>query len=148
MITGLAKTTIVGIAIILMHAAMVDESSARGRVPTNYNQRYQALFAEQELFRKRPELLGCVYAARDYIDASNDATFNKLRYQANNVEAGFVIEAGPLEKITRTVRISGEGRVRAYSFLENWEAAEVQCTFVSGEQPLVRLNLLGDPATK
>lgn len=145
---ALAKSAVVGIAMILIQSVVVDESSARGRVPTNYNQRYQALFAEQELFRNRPELLGCVYAARDYMDASNEATFNKLRYQANNVEAGFVIEVGPLEKITRTIRINGEGRVRAYSFLENWEAAEVVCTFVSGEQPLVRLNLLVDSATK
>lgn len=117
-------------------------SMAGGRVPTTYNQRYQALFAEQELFRKRPELLGCVDVSRDFVQTSATAIFNKLRFQPASAQKGFVIEELVAGKITRTVRVRAEGRVRAYSFLENWETAEITCTFVAGEPARVHLSVI------
>lgn len=112
---------------------------AGGRVPTTYNQRYQALFAEQEMFRKRPELLGCVLAARDTVQTDASAVFNKLRFTSQSVQAAYVAEGAMQGQNFRTVRIRGEGRVRAYSFLENWEAAEITCRFVAGADPVVRI---------
>lgn len=123
-------------------------ASAGGRVPTVYNQRYQALYAEQELFRKRPELLGCVFAARDFAQSNRAAVFNKLRFTPSSVQTGFVTEAATAGKMTRTVRILGEGRVRAYSFLENWEPAELTCTFVAGQQARVQLSVMDDISPK
>lgn len=115
---------------------------AGGRVPTTYNQRYQALFAEQEMFRKRPELLSCVLAARDMVQTDATTVFNKLRFNAPSVRSGYVAEGVMQGKNYRTVRIYGEGRVRAYSFLENWEAAEINCRFVSGDNPAVRISIV------
>ena len=117
-------------------------AEAGGRVPTHYNKRYQALFAEQELFRKRPELLGCVDASRDYVQNSKTATFNKLRFLPASAQNAFVAEELVQGKIMRKVRIGVEGRVRAYSFLENWESAEIVCTFVAGEPARVHLSVI------
>ena len=61
------------LTLMLLCLAFSQGTQAAGRVPTTYNQRYQALYAEQELFRKRPELLSCVYAARDFAQASQAA---------------------------------------------------------------------------
>lgn len=122
-------------------------AQAGGRVPTSYNQRYQAIYAEQELFRKRPELLGCVYAARDFAQNNQVAIFNKLRFMATSVQTGFVTEEFSGNKVTRTVRMRGEGRVRAYSFLENWEQAGITCVFAAGEQPRVQLNMLEETSS-
>lgn len=131
-----------GIFLATLLSIYPQASVAGGRVPTTYNQRYQALFAEQELFRKRPELLGCVDASRDYVQGSNAAIFNKLRFQPSSAQMGFVAEDLVGGKVTRTVRIQAEGRVRAYSFLENWETAEINCTFVSGESARVHLSVI------
>ena len=112
---------------------------AGGRVPTTYNQRYQALFAEQEMFRKRPELLGCVLAARDAVQTDASAVFNKLRFTSKSVQGAYVMEGVAQGLNFRMVRIHGEGRVRAYSFLENWEDADITCRFVSGADPTVKI---------
>lgn len=126
----------------------VEGAQGGGRVPTAYNQRYQALYAEQELFRKRPELLGCVHAARDFAQSSQTAIFNKLRFTSSSVQTGFVSEALSSSRVSRTVRMQGEGRVRAYSFLENWEPANITCTFFSGDSPLVQLSVLEEGSPK
>ena len=133
---------------VLVYLLCVQGAQGGGRVPTTYNQRYQALYAEQELFRKRPELLPCVYAARDFAQSSQTAIFNKLRFTSSSVQTGFVIEALSSTKVSRTVRMQGEGRVRAYSFLENWEPANITCTFVSGSSPLVQLSVLEEGLPK
>lgn len=112
-------------------------AQGRGRVPTGYNQRYQALFAEQEMFRKRPELLGCVLAARDTVQTDASAIFNKLRFTSKSVQSAYMVEGVTQGRNFRNVRIQGEGRVRAYSFLENWEPAEITCRFVAGADPAV-----------
>ena len=112
---------------------------AGGRVPTTYNQRYQALFAEQEMFRKRPELLGCVLAARDTVQTDASVVFNKLRFTSKSVQDAYVVEGVAQGVNFRMVRIHGEGRVRAYSFLENWEGAEITCRFIAGADPTVRV---------
>ncbi len=113
--------------------------AAGGRVPTTYNQRYQALFSEQEMFRKRPELLSCVLAARDMVQTDASAIFNKLRFTSKSVQSAYVVEGVAQDRNFRTVRIHGEGRVRAYSFLENWEGADITCRFVAGADPTVRI---------
>ena len=122
-------------------------ATAGGRVPTVYNQRYQALFAEQELFRQRPELLGCVLAARDLVQKDSATIFNKLRFDTRSVQGAYVVEgitdANP-HRNYRQVRMHGEGRVRAYSFLENWEAADIECRFVAGQDPKVMLGIAAD----
>lgn len=127
--------------VIGMSVCCMSTSFAGGRVPTTYNQRYQALFSEQELFRKRPELLGCVDAARDYAQSNNAAIFNKFRFSAASVQTAYVGEQLDGGKVTRLVKIRADGRVRAYSFLENWETAEIVCTFVSGAQARVQLSV-------
>ena len=130
--------------LFLLAANMV---SAGGRVPTTYNQRYQALFAEQALFRQRPELLGCVLAARDLVQKDGAAIFNKLRFDMKSVQGAYVVEGMTDTKPARNyrqVRMQGEGRVRAYSFLENWEAAEIECRFVAGQDPKVILGIVAD----
>ncbi len=134
--------------LMLLCLAFSQGAQAAGRVPTTYNQRYQALYAEQELFRKRPELLSCVYAARDFAQTSQAAIFNKLRFTASSVQTGFVSEESSKGKVTRTVRMHGEGRVRAYSFLENWEPADIVCTFAAGDAPRVQLSVVDDNSSK
>lgn len=122
--------------------ATTASAQGRGRVPTGYNQRYQVLFAEQEMFRKRPELLGCVQAAKDFVLMNNGAVFNKLRFNAKSVESAYVVEGLVGGKRLRTVRMHGEGRVRAYSFLENWEDAEIVCRGVAGEDPIIQISVI------
>lgn len=117
------------------------DAEAGGRVPTGYNRRYQVIFAEQELFRQRPELLACVYATREYIQNTSNALFNKLTFSPKTVQMAFVEEVAERGKDTRIIRMKGEGRVRAYSFLENWEAADIECRFVAGGDPVVRLGV-------
>jgi hypothetical protein len=131
------------IAVIGLLSLVVSTAAAqgRGRVPTGYNQRYQALYAEQELFRKRPELLGCVQAAKDAIQTSDALIFNKLRFNTRSVESAYVVEGVVGGKSFQTVRMRGEGRVRAYSFLENWETADIRCHVVSGDDPSIRINV-------
>lgn len=115
------------------------DAEAGGRVPTNYNRRYQVIFAEQELFRQRPELLACVYATRDYIQNTSSALFNKLNFSPKTVQSAYVEELPERGKDTRIIRMTGEGRVRAYSFLENWEPADIECRFAAGADPVVHL---------
>lgn len=126
---------------------VVGVATAGGRVPTTYNQRYQALFAEQELFRQRPELLGCVLAARNLAENDRAAVFNKLRFDVKSVQSAYVVEDVTTTKPPRNyrqVRMHAEGRVRAYSFLENWETADIECRFVAGQEPQVTLGIAAD----
>ena len=106
---------------------LLSANAFAGRVPTKYNDRYQALYAEQELFRKRPELLGCIALARDYAQSSGDGVFNKLRFTPKSVQTAFVAEGVRQGTAYQSVLIYGEGRVRAYSFFENWEPAVIRC---------------------
>lgn len=113
-----------------------------GRVPTKYNDRYQALYAEQETFRKRPELLSCVAFAKDAAQNNANSVFNKLRFTQKSVQTGYVTEEVKEGVIYLTTRIFAEGRVKAYSFFENWEAAEIYCAIPEYAKPIIRL----DPA--
>lgn len=113
-------------------SGLLSANALAGRVPTKYNERYQALYAEQELFRKRPELLGCVNNAKDLVQASSDSLFNKLRFTAQSVQTAYVVDGVRQGVAYQKVIIQGEGRLRAYSFFENWERAVVTC-----DQPLV-----------
>ena len=117
-------------------------AQGRGHVPTAYNQRYQALFAEQEMFRKQPELLGCVQAAKDFVQTNTGAVFNKLRFNTKSVESAYVVEGVVGGKNFQTVRIHGEGRVRAYSFLENWDDVAISCRAVAGEEPSIQISVV------
>lgn len=121
-------------------------AEAGGRVPTDYNRRYQILFAQQEMFRLRPELLACVFAARDYIQNTQTTVFNKLNFTPKSVQTAYVAEGVEQGKNVRTIRMTGSGRVRAYSFLENWENADIECRFISGASPTVRLTVGADDA--
>jgi hypothetical protein len=114
------------IAVLLLFGLITTQAFA-GRVPTKYNDRYQSLYAEQELFRKRPELLGCVALAKDFAQTTSGSVFNKLRFTPKSVQTAYVLE-GTLQGMPyQKVRIYAEGRVRAYSFFENWEPAVVLC---------------------
>ena len=132
------------IAVLAALSLLASTASAqgRGRVPTSYNQRYQALFAEQEMFRKRPELLGCVQAAKDFVQTNSGAVFNKLRFNTKSVESAYVVEGVVGGKNFQTVRMHGEGRVRAYSFLENWDDADISCRTVAGEEASVQISVV------
>jgi len=114
-------------ALVALCFGLLSANAFAGRVPTKYNDRYQALYAEQELFRKRPELLGCIALARDYAQSSGDGVFNKLRFTPKSVQTAFVAEGVRQGTAYQSVLIYGEGRVRAYSFFENWEPAVIRC---------------------
>ena len=73
-------------------SVLIAADALAGRVPTKYNERYQALYAEQELFRKRPELLGCVNNAKDAVQASSNSLFNKVRFTAKSVQTAYVVD--------------------------------------------------------
>lgn len=112
-----------------------------GRVPTKYNDRYQTLYAEQELFRKRPELLGCVALAKDFAQTSTDSVFNKLRFTQKSVQSAYVVEGSQQGVAYQKVVIYGEGRVRAYSFFENWEPAVISCGIPMQGTPKIVLEM-------
>lgn len=114
-------------AVVTLCFGLLSANAFAGRVPTKYNDRYQALYAEQELFRKRPELLGCVALARDHAQSSSDSVFNKLRFTPKSVQTAFVTEGVRQGTGYQSILIYGEGRVRAYSFFENWEPAVIRC---------------------
>ena len=116
-------------------SVLISADALAGRVPTKYNERYQALYAEQELFRKRPELLGCVNNAKDAVQASSNSLFNKVRFTAKSVQTAYVLDGIQQGIAYQRVVIQSEGRLRAYSFFENWESAVITC-----EQPVA-----GDP---
>jgi len=112
-----------------------------GRVPTKYNDRYQTLYAEQELFRKRPELLGCVALAREFAQTNSDSVFNKLRFTPKSVQSAYVVEDSQQGGAYQKVLIYGEGRVRAYSFFENWEPAVINCDVPMQGLPKITLEV-------
>jgi hypothetical protein len=116
-----------GLCLILLVGGCISTQAFAGRVPTKYNDRYQTLYAEQELFRKRPELLGCVVLAKDFVQTNSAGVFNKLRFTAKSVQTAYVIAGAQTGMPYQKVRIYGEGRLRAYSFFENWEPAVVNC---------------------
>ena len=122
-------------------SGLLSANALAGRVPTKYNERYQALYAEQELFRKRPELLGCVNNAKDLVQASSDSLFNKLRFTAQSVQTAYVVDGIRQGVAYQKVIIQGEGRLRAYSFFENWEPAIVTCDQPLGGEPKVVLEI-------
>lgn len=122
-------------------SGLLSANALAGRVPTKYNERYQALYAEQELFRKRPELLGCVNNAKDLVQASSDSLFNKLRFTAQSVQTAYVVDGIRQGIAYQKVIIQGEGRLRAYSFFENWEPAIVTCDQPLGGEPKVVLEI-------
>lgn len=122
-------------------SVLISMDALAGRVPTKYNERYQTLYAEQELFRKRPELLGCVNNAKDLVQASSNSLFNKLRYTTKSVQTAYVVD-GILQGVAyQKVVIQGEGRLRAYSFFENWEPAVITCEQPVGGDPKVTLEI-------
>jgi hypothetical protein len=128
-------------ALTLIACLVCVEAAHASRVPTKYNDRYQALYAEQELFRNRPELLGCVAFAKDAVQNAAGSPFNKLRYTPQSVQTAYVTEA-ILEGVGYlNVRIRAEGRIKAYSFLENWENAEINCAIPVSGPPRVSIEI-------
>lgn len=121
--------------LLALVGGLLSVNAFAGRVPTKYNDRYQTLYADQELFRKRPELLGCVNDAKELAQASSSTVFNKLRFTPKSVQSAYVVDALRQGVAYQKVVIHAEGRLKAYSFFENWEPAVITCV-----QPLV-----GDP---
>jgi hypothetical protein len=130
--------------LLILITASVTTSAFAGRVPTRYNERYQSLFAEQELFRKRPELLACVAFARNFAQTSRDSVFNKLRFTAKSVQTAYVWEGLYQGVAHQKVTIYGEGRIRAYSFFENWEPAVIRCDVPIQGAPSIDLEVAKD----
>ena len=122
-------------------SVLISTDALAGRVPTKYNERYQTLYAEQELFRKRPELLGCVNNAKDLVQASSNSLFNKLRFTTKSVQTAYVVDGIRQGVAYQKVVIQGEGRLRAYSFFENWELAVITCEQPVGGDPKVTLEI-------
>ena len=132
---------------LLLLLGLFTTQAFAGRVPTKYNDRYQSLYAEQELFRKRPELLGCVALARDFAQTNSGSVFNKLRFTPKSVQTAYVLE-GTLQGVPyQKVRIYAEGRVRAYSFFENWEPAVVSCDVPLEGAPRIVLEMGKSPSS-
>lgn len=129
--------------LVLMGAVsvLVSADALAGRVPTKYNERYQALYAEQELFRKRPELLGCVNNAKDAVQASSNSLFNKVRFTAKSVQTAYVVDGIQQGIAYQRVVIQSEGRLRAYSFFENWEPAVITCEQPVASDPKVTMEI-------
>jgi len=122
-------------------SVLISTDALAGRVPTKYNERYQTLYAEQELFRKRPELLGCVNNAKDLVQTSSNSLFNKLRFTTKSVQTAYVVDGIRQGVASQKVVIQGEGRLRAYSFFENWELAVITCEQPVGGDPKVTLEI-------
>ena len=122
-------------------SVLISTDALAGRVPTKYNERYQTLYAEQELFRKRPELLGCVNNAKDLVQTSSNSLFNKLRFTTKSVQTAYVVDGIRQGVASQKVVIQGEGRLRAYSFFENWEPAVITCEQPVGGDPKVTLEI-------
>lgn len=122
-------------------SVLVSADALAGRVPTKYNERYQALYAEQELFRKRPELLGCVNNAKDAVQASSNSLFNKVRFTAKSVQTAYVVDGIQQGIAYQRVVIQSEGRLRAYSFFENWEPAVITCEQAFAGDPKVTMEI-------
>jgi len=122
-------------------SVLISADALAGRVPTKYNERYQALYAEQELFRKRPELLGCVNNAKDAVQASSNSLFNKVRFTAKSVQTAYVVDGIQQGIAYQRVVIQSEGRLRAYSFFENWEPAVITCEQPVASDPKVTMEI-------
>lgn len=122
-------------------SVLIAADALAGRVPTKYNERYQALYAEQELFRKRPELLGCVNNAKDAVQASSNSLFNKVRFTAKSVQTAYVVDGIQQGIAYQRVVIQSEGRLRAYSFFENWEPAVITCEQPVASDPKVTMEI-------
>lgn len=120
---------------------MVATNAAAGRVPTKYNDRYQTMYVEQELFRKRPELLGCVNSAKDFVQASDNSVFNKLRFTPKSVQTGYMVDGVQNGVAFEKTVIKAEGRIRAYSMFENWEIAIITCDQPLGGEPKITLEM-------
>jgi hypothetical protein len=73
--------------------------------------------------------------AKDAVQASSNSLFNKVRFTAKSVQTAYVVDGIQQGIAYQRVVIQSEGRLRAYSFFENWEPAVISC-----EQPVV-----GDP---
>lgn len=128
------------VAVLLLLGLLTTQAFA-GRVPTKYNDRYQSLYTEQELFRKRPELLGCVSLAKDFAQTNSSSLFNKLRFMPKSVQTAYVLE-GTLQGVPyQKVRIYAEGRLKAYSFFENWEPAVINCDVPQEGVPRIILDM-------
>ena len=127
--------------VVAVTVSMFIDVAHAQRVPTKYNDRYQTLYAEQETFRKRPELLGCVAFAKDAALNTNKSPFNKLRFNQQSVQTAFVTEEVQQDVALLKIRILAEGRIRAYSFLENWETAEINCAIPLTGTPSVSLEI-------
>lgn len=136
------------LCLILLVGGCISTQAFAGRVPTKYNDRYQTLYAEQELFRKRPELLGCVALAKDFAQTNSGSVFNKLRFNAKSVQTAYVLEGMQTGMPYQKVRIYGEGRVRAYSFFENWEPAVVNCNIPMEGTPRILLDMEKVPSSE
>jgi len=122
-------------------SVLISADALAGRVPTKYNERYQALYAEQELFRKRPELLGCVNNAKDAVQASSNSLFNKVRFTAKSVQTAYVVDGIQQGIAYQRVVIQSEGRLRAYSFFEIWEPAVITCEQPVASDPKVTMEI-------
>lgn len=126
---------------LLLSIGFMSVNAFAGRVPTKYNDRYQTLYAEQEMFRKRPELLGCVALAKDFAQTNSDTVFNKLRFTPKSVQTAYVVEGSQQGMPYQKLQIYGEGRVRAYSFFENWEPAVIHCDIPMQGTPKIVLEM-------
>jgi hypothetical protein len=140
-----ARTLRMGLLLVI---GFMSVNAFAGRVPTKYNDRYQTLYVEQELFRKRPELLGCVALAKNFAQTNADTVFNKLRFTPKSVQSAYVVEGIQQGGAYQKVVIYGEGRVRAYSFFENWEPAVVSCDIPMQGIPKIVLEISSDQASR
>lgn len=127
---------------MVITSVLISADALAGRVPTKYNERYQTLYAEQELFRKRPELLGCVNNAKDWVQTSNNSLFNKLRFTPKSAQTAYMVEGVQHGVAYQKVVLQGEGRLRAYSFFENWEPSVITCEQAQGGDPKVVLEIV------
>ena len=128
-------------ALLTIVGVMLATNAFAGRVPTKYNDRYQTMYVEQELFRKRPELLACVNSAKEFVQANNNSLFNKLRFTPKSVQTGYMVDGVQNGVAFEKTVIKAEGRIRAYSLFENWELAIITCDQPLGGEPKITLEM-------
>ena len=75
------------------------------------------------------------------VQASSNSLFNKVRLTAKSVQTAYVVDGIQQGIAYQRVVIQSEGRLRAYSFFENWEPAVITCEQPVASDPKVTMEI-------
>lgn len=110
------------------------EVCALSAVTLKSEQTYRGLVIQGE----RPEVISCMTAATSAI--KNDGSYDRIRWSKDSTDVALTNEDVQSRQLVRTVRINALARVRAYSFFDNFEKVEINCTQANQSQPRVTIS--------